>query len=118
MPGTSRNKPSSLYNPDYYDVIFDGNQTQIAKICKELLYIDYYFRNVFLKRFDSENRNQPDAAERITFAHNARTICLAFVVFASRYYQGNIQGEDLQFIFDSSRSERPNPHVYLSLIHI
>lgn len=115
MPGTSRNKPSSLYNPAYYDVIFDGNQTQIAKICKELLYIDYYFRNVFLKRFDSENRNQPDAAERITFAHNARTICLAFVVFASRYYQGNIQGEDLQFIFDSSRSERPNPHVYESM---
>lgn len=115
MPGTSRNKPSSLYNADYYDVIFNGNQTQIAKICKELLYIDYYFRNMFLKRFDSENRKQPDAEKRITFAHNARTICLAFVVVASRYYQGNIQEEDLQYIFDSSRSEKPDPHVYESM---
>ncbi|EOS71315.1 hypothetical protein C818_00772 [Lachnospiraceae bacterium MD308] len=115
MPGTSRNKPSSLYNPNYYNVIFDGNQTQIAKICKELLYVDYYFRNAFLKRFDSENRNQPDGTGRITFAHNARTICLAFVVLASRYYQENIQGETLQFIFDSSRSEKPDPHVYESM---
>ncbi len=112
MPGTSRNKPSSLYNPDYYDIIFDGNQKQIAKISRELLYIDYYFRNDFLKRFDSENRNQPDAADRITFAHNARTICLAYVVFASRYYQGNIPGDALQYIFNSSRTEKPDSHVY------
>lgn len=112
MPGTSRNKPSSLYNPDYYDVTFDGNQSQISKLCKELLYVDYYFRNIFLKRFDSENRNQPDATERMTFAHNARTICLAYVVLASRYYQGNVQGEALQYIFDSSRTEKPHPSVY------
>lgn len=112
MPGTSRNKPSSLYSPDYYDVIFDGNQKQIAKISRELLYIDYYFRNVFLKRFDSENRNQPDATDRITFAHNARTICLAYVVFASRYYQNNITDDALQYIFNSSRTEKADSHVY------
>ena len=107
-----RNKPSSLYSPDYYDVIFDGNQKQIAKISRELLYIDYYFRNVFLKRFDSENRNQPDATDRITFAHNARTICLVYVVFASRYYQNNITDDALQYIFNSSRTEKADSHVY------
>ena len=29
---------------------------------------------------DSENRLQPDAVERMTFAHNTRTLCIAFVV--------------------------------------
>ena len=32
----------------------------------------------------------PDADVRISFAHNARTICIAFVALASRYYQGNV----------------------------
>ena len=112
MPGTSRNKPSSLYKPQYYDVIFDGNQTQISKICRELLYVDYYFRNVFLKKFDSENRNMPDASSRMAFAHNARTICIAYVAFASRYHQGNIKQENLQSIFNCSRSETVDQHTY------
>lgn len=112
MPGTSRNKPSTLYAPEYYDVIFDGNQMQVAKICRELLYIDYYFRNIFLSRFDSENRNQPDATDRIAFAHNARTICLAFVVLASRYYQNNISNDTLQCIFNASRRDKYDSSVY------
>ncbi|MCH5185445.1 MAG: AIPR family protein [Oscillospiraceae bacterium] len=49
LPCTSRSKPSSIYNEKYYNVIFDGNQSQIAKICKELLYIDNYYRTVFQK---------------------------------------------------------------------
>ena len=89
MPGSSRNKPSTIYLPQYYDLIFDNNQSKIAKLCTELLYIDYYFRNIFQKKFDSENRNQPNAQDRIAFSHNARTICTAFVSLASRYYQGN-----------------------------
>lgn len=115
IPGTSRNKPSSLYKAQYYDVIFDGSQMQIAKICKEFLYIDYYFRDAFLKRFDSENRSRPDALERISFAHNARTICLAFVSFAVRYHQGNIEEDTLREMFNASRTDTPAHCMYESL---
>lgn len=112
MPGTSRNKPSSLYDPKYYDIVFNGNQQQIAKICTELLYIDYYFRNIFQKRFDSENRMSPNAQNRIAFAHNSRTICTAFVVLSARYEQGNINNNDLDNVFAASRHEPPYPQLY------
>jgi len=108
LPCTSRNKPATLYNSPYYDTIFDSNQMQIAKLCKELLYIDYYFRDSFTKKFDRENSIMPNANERIAFAHNARTICIAFVAFASRYYQKNIKTDDLQTIFSAADSEDKN----------
>lgn len=108
VPCASRNKPSSLYQPQYYEKVFNGNQSQIAKLCKELLYIDHYFKTVFLKEFDRENENMPDANERISFAHNARTICIAFVAFASRYYSSNISTQDLQTIFNAARSDNSN----------
>lgn len=47
----------------------------------------------------------PNANDRISFAHNARTICIAFVAFASRYYQGNIQDQHLTPIFAAARSD-------------
>ena len=112
MPGTSRNKPSSLYLSQYYDIIFNGNQSAIAKLSKELLYIDYYFRKSFQKRFDSENRSRPNAQDRIAFAHNSRTICIAFVALAARYYQRNIDNDDLADIFAASRREPPYNQVY------
>ena len=112
MPGTSRNKPSTLYKQPYYDLIFDSDQNQIASLCKELLYIDYYFRKIFQKRFDSENRNQPNSQDRIAFAHNSRTICTAFVALAARYSQGNITPEDLQIVFSASRHEPPYPQLF------
>ena len=105
VPCASRTKPSALYNPQYYDKVFDGNQMQIAKLSKELLYIDYYFRNTFQKKFDRENADLPDANDRISFAHNARTICIAFVAFASRYYYGNISNNDLNTIFAVARTD-------------
>ena len=105
VPCASRTKPSTLYNPQYYDKVFDGNQMQIAKLSKELLYIDYYFRNTFQKKFDRENADLPDANDRISFAHNARTICIAFVAFASRYYYGNISNNDLNTIFAVARTD-------------
>ena len=94
-----------MYQPKYYDKVFDGNQMQIAKLSKELLYIDYYFKNVFQKKYDRENANQPDANDRISFAHNARTICIAFVAFASRYYYGTISDNDLNTIFAAACTE-------------
>lgn len=105
LPCTSRSKPSSLYLPQYYDKIFNGNQLQVAKLCKELLYIDYYFRNVFQKKFDRDNASLPGANDRISLAHNARTICITFVAFASRYYQGNIREQQLAAIFSAARSD-------------
>ena len=105
IPCASRSKPSSLYLPQYYDKIFNGNQQQVAKLSKELLYIDYYFRNFFQKKFDRDNATMPNANDRISFAHNARTICIAFVAFASRYYQGNIQDQHLTTIFAAARSD-------------
>ena len=42
LPGTSRNKPSLLYDEKYYPTIFSGNQAQISKLCRELLYIDHF----------------------------------------------------------------------------
>ena len=95
VPGTSRNKPSALYQPKYYDPIFNGNQSQIARLCKELLYYDHYFRTSFQRAFDRENATAPNASVRISFAHNARTICVAFAAFAARYRQGNITDQDL-----------------------
>ena len=105
VPCLSRAKPSSLYQEKYYEPIFNSNQSQIAKLCKELLYIDHYFRTVYQKNFDRENNTHPNASARISFAHNARTICVAFVAFASRFMQGNISDQDLAPIFSSSSSE-------------
>ena len=101
LPATSRNKPSSLYSPEYYEPIFNGNQDKIAKIVKELLYIDYYFKNEFLKRFDDVEKNNPNVNELIPFAHNARTVCIAFASFASRYRSGNIDTSKLSTIFNN-----------------
>ena len=70
-----------------------------------MLYIDYYFRSIFLKKFDRDNSSVPGTNDRISFAHNARTVCIAFVAFASRYYQKNIQDQDLDVIFSAARSD-------------
>lgn len=107
IPCTSRTKPSTLYLPQYYNKIFDSNQVQIANLSKELLYINYYFKNSYQKNFDKENENKPMAKERIAFAHNARTICIAFVAFASRYYYGNISNAAIDDINKFARSDNP-----------
>lgn len=99
IPCASRSKPSTLYLPQYYDKIFNSDQSQIAKLSRDLLYIDYYFRSTFLKNFDRDNSSMPNSNDRISFAHNARTICIAFTAFASRYQQGNILEQDLDTVF-------------------
>lgn len=111
-PCLSRSKPSSLYQEKYYDPVFNGNQSQVAKLCRELLYIDHYFRAVYQKTFDRENSERVDANPRISFAHNARTICIAFVAFASRFRQGNISMQDLSPLFERSSSENISDALY------
>lgn len=104
LPCKSRSKPSSVYLPEYYEPIFNGTQTQVAAICKELLYIDYYFTKTFLKKFDRDNEDLPDASVRTTFAHIARTICIAFTALAARYYQNNITDKKVTALTDSPTS--------------
>lgn len=112
LPGTSRNKPSSLYDEKYYPTIFSGNQAQISKLCRELLYIDHYFRTVYLRDFDRENSSAPNKDVKISFAHNARTLCIAFVAFSARYRQGNLTDLDLAPLFSASSSESLSDTLY------
>lgn len=112
LPASSRNKPSIMYNSEYYNNIFDSDQNKIAKLTKELLYIDTYFRKCFLKKFDSENESNPNVSELIPFAHNARTTCISFVAFATRYKHGNITNKDLSIIFNNIREGSYNTHLY------
>lgn len=111
LPCKSRSKPSSVYSPEYYDPIFNGNQAQVAQICKELLYVDYYFTKKFLPKFDRDNKDLPDASDRTSFAHIARTICVAFTALAARYHQGNFTDKDITALIYSSTS----PDVYKKL---
>lgn len=111
-PCKSRNNPSAAYKNDkYYNPIFKGNQKQIAQFCKELLYMDDYFRKKFLKKFDTENRGTPNSEIRIPFAHLSRTICIAFVALAARYYQGNLADKDVTALISSPTV----PDVYKKL---
>lgn len=112
-PCKSRNKPSDSYNVlDYYNPIFKDNPEQVAKICKELLYIDYYFDKIFQPKFETENKNKPGAADKVPFANNARRICLAFATLAARYYQGNITDQDLTTALTSAQSDSSKKTFY------
>ena len=114
LPCKSRSKPSTVYSPEYYDPIFNGNQSQVAQICKELLYIDYYFIKNFLPKFDRENKDFPDASDRISFAHISRTICIAFTALAARYHQGNFTDKDITSLISSPTA----PDVYKMLCNL
>ncbi|MBR5913280.1 MAG: AIPR family protein [Selenomonadaceae bacterium] len=101
LPCKSRSKPADFHNDNYYNPIFDEKtQKQIALICKELLYMDDYFTRKFLPKFDKENDDMPDASIRISFAHVARTICIAFTALAARYFHGNLSKEDIKLLLE------------------
>ena len=112
MPGSSRNRPSVIYSNEFYEPIFNGNQDKIAKLVRELLYIDYYFKNSFLKKFDKENENKASAPELIPFAHNSRTICVAFAAFASRYKSHNLDDAKVKIIFENISDNSNNSKLY------
>jgi len=92
LPASSRSKPSTLFNDKFYNQIFNSNQKIYASIGKDLLYIDYYFRKIFLKKFDTDLANN---SRNIAFVHNSRTICIAFVALGSRYLNGDISDKVL-----------------------
>ena len=98
LPCKSRSKPSAVYLPEYYDPIFnEKSQKQISQICKELLYMDYYFKK-FVDKFDKEIKDMPGYSDKSPFVHVARTICIAFTALAARYNQGNIADTDVNLL--------------------
>lgn len=106
MPCSSRNKPSTIYSPEYYEYIFNGNQQQIARICKELLYIDCYFRTAFIKKYVKDASDTPNSEIKVQFANNSRTICTAFVMLSSRYYQNNLRLFELNTLFKAAQNDK------------
>lgn len=71
MPCVSRNGKSGkkvFLEDRYYNYIFITKQSQVAKICKELLYIQYYFKKKFIHKFEQENEKEEDVNTRIRFA--------------------------------------------------
>ena len=115
LPAASRNKPSTLYLDKFYNPVFNEDQNQIASLVKELLYIDTYFRNTFISKFDKAYEDSPNSAEIIPFAHNARTICIAFAVLASRFYYKNIKPADLRVIFEHANKEKSYDDYYYDI---
>ena len=71
-----------------------------------MLYVDYYFTTRFRPKFDRENADSvDDSSIRISFAHNARTMCIAFVALAARYCQHNITDQTLRTVFLAAQSD-------------
>lgn len=101
LPCTSRNKPSTIFNQEFYEPIFNGDQAHIAKIARELLYRDSYFRTRFLTRFDSGIEGKPNGEGLSRFAHNSRTICVAYAAFAARVYLNNLDNSKVCKLFDN-----------------
>ena len=112
MPCVSRNARKLLYRDRYYNPIFNGNQEQVAQLCKELLYIDYYFKKKFKPKFEQDNENEEDAETRIHLANKSRTICIAFTALAARYHCGNLTDEALKTIFAAATSESVSDALY------
>lgn len=115
LPGSSRSKPSILYSEKFYNPIFLENQSQVSLLVKEFLYIDSYYKKSFIQKFDKEKEDSPHAAELIPFAHNARTICIAFATFAARYNKKNISGSDLRVIFENANKEKAYDDYYYDI---
>ena len=106
MPCVGRNSKNAFHKVRYYEYIFNKNQEQVARICKELLYTDYYFKKTFRHKFAKDNDQEEDGETIIIpFANKARTLCIAFTALAARYYQGNITEQDLKIIFAAATSD-------------
>lgn len=96
MPGTSRSKPSIIYSDDtsFYEGLFIKNRDNCTSSIKDLLYLDNYFDTVFKKEYQTKNKQ----AKRITFANNARTLCLAFSGFLAKYLNSEFSEDQINMI--------------------
>lgn len=105
IPCTSRNKPSVLYTSKFYNPLFNEYPELVAGLSEQLLYMDYYFSNAFLKEFKDKEQAEPNSDTLLEFAQNSRTICIAFATLASRYYNGNISKDGLSVIFKNTKAD-------------
>lgn len=91
LPGTGRSKFSTFWGERYYNPIFKSNQAVVAKICRELLYMNWYFNKVFKPGYEKYIRNLvPNPDGYVLFMNVSRMICLAFGTLVGRMLQGNI----------------------------
>ena len=70
------------------------------------------FTASYQKKFDGGNNNAPDSANRISFAHNARTICIAFVALVAKYNQGELPTQNIESIFSVARMDSNSDSIY------
>lgn len=97
LPAKSRNKPSTMKDVKYYNPVFMARDQKASGLIRDLLYVDYYFRNTYISEFDKKHIENPI----VTFANNSRTICIAFVGLAARLVQGNIDGTEFVKLISS-----------------
>ena len=96
LPCTGRNKFSVFWEDRYYNPIFKMNQSEVAKICRELLYMNYYFNKTFKPGYEKYIRARvPNADGYILFMNVSRMICLSFATLVGRKLQGNITTDSL-----------------------
>lgn len=99
MPGTSRNKPSIIFDEtkNYYEDIFNTSKANdTASYIKDLLYIDFYFNKKFIGPFRTQTINE----DKKRFAANCRTFCTSFVGFLAKYYNGEFDNNDVKSIIN------------------
>lgn len=97
MPGSSRNRPSIIYDDQqsFYDIIFKHDtMDQIAAYISDLLYIDWYFDKKFIAKY----RKDTISEDKKRFAGNCRTFVSAFTGFLLKYYLEQFTTEDLSKI--------------------
>ena len=96
MPGTSRSKPSIIYdeNTSFYEGIFVKNRDNSTTSIKDLLYIDNYFDTKFKKEYAKSTQK----IKRVTFANNSRTLCLAYAGFLSKYLNHEFNNDQISMI--------------------
>ena len=114
MPGTSRNKPSIIFDEtkNFYEDIFNSSKaSSTAKYIKDLLYADYYFDKKFIAKYRSETISD----DKKRFAGNCRTFCVAFVGFLAKYYSGEFSNDDLRNIVNVN-AEDPDSCIRIQRI--
>lgn len=96
MPGTSRSKPSIIYdeNTTYYEGIFIKYRDNSTSSIKDLLYLDNYFDSTFKKQYAKSTAQ----IKRVTFANNSRTLCLAYAGFLSKLLNGEFTDKQIDTI--------------------
>lgn len=99
LPGTGRSKFSAFWEDRYYNVIFRSNQTVVSKICRELLYMNWYFNKVFKPEYPKYiEKLVPNVEDYVLFMNVSRMICLSFATLVGRVLQGNITISSLSCI--------------------